>query len=237
MPRPDRPVCIVGDVHGMGDHLRRLLDLIARQPGAEAARIILAGDLIDRGPDSAAVLSEVRARCDAVPDRVICLMGNHERMMLDFLADPAGAGARWLSNGGAETLASFGVQGRVHAATPADRFAALAQRLAGAMPAGLVDWVAGRPLWWREGALAVAHAGADPTRPVEDQDPQALLWGHGAFRRAPRADGIWIAHGHTIVAAPEARAGRIAVDTGAFATGRLSAAWLDARGLRFLQVE
>jgi len=228
LPRPDPPVCVVGDVHGCLDLLDRLLACIATQPAAGRARLIFAGDMIDRGPDSAAVLARVQALCHA--GRAVALMGNHERLMLDFLDAPAHSGSPWLVNGGGATLLSLGVNPH-----RPDRPETLATALRAALPPGTEGWLRALPLSWREGALAVSHAGADPARPFEDQDDRALLWGHRDFCRKRRSDGLWIVHGHVI--APEVRAegGRIGTDTGAFATGRLSAVWLDRDGMQVLE--
>ena len=83
--------------------------------------------------------------------------------------------------------------------------------------------------------MAVSHAGADPARPFEDQENRVLLWGHRDFRRRMRTDGLWIVHGHVILPQVLAEAGRIGTDTGAFATGRLSAVWLDRNGMQVLE--
>jgi serine/threonine protein phosphatase 1 len=237
LPQPDPPVCVVGDVHGCAALLERLLEQIAtrdrsRPAGAGCARLILAGDMIDRGPDSAAVLARVQALCAA--DRAVALMGNHERLMLDFLDAPARSGPLWRANGGDATLLSLGVN--PHRSTDPDRLAA---DLRAALPPGTEDWLRALPLTWRPeepgAGLAVSHAGADPARPFEDQDDRALLWGHRDFRRRMRADGLWIVHGHVITREVLAEDGRIGVDTGAFATGRLSAVWLDRDGMQVLE--
>ncbi|MFA9229795.1 MAG: metallophosphoesterase [Microgenomates group bacterium] len=234
LPCPALPVCIIGDLHGRADLLDHLLSMITDQPASATARLIFVGDLIDRGPDSAAVLSRVRQLAEDAPDRVICLMGNHERMMLDFLDTPAN-GTRWLRYGAVETLASLGVQGRAVGDTPEDRLQALATRLRQALPEGMETWLRTRPLWWQEGKLAVVHAGANPNLPIVAQTAQTFLWGHRDFLQIPRQDGLWVAHGHSVVETANAKAGRIAVDTGAWESGRLTAAWLDADGLRFIE--
>ena len=72
--------------------------------------------------------------------------------------------------------------------------------------------------------MTVLHAAADPLCPLDQQSDSVLLWGHPEFFKIPREDGQWIVHGHTIVDAPTADKGRISVDTGAYATGRLTAA-------------
>jgi serine/threonine protein phosphatase 1 len=230
LPRPDPPVCVVGDVHGCVTLLDRLLDRIAAEPGAARARLIFVGDLLDRGPDSAAVLLRVRALCDG--GRAVALRGNHESMAIAFLDAPEEGGPSWLANGGDATLFSLGVN-------PHGRpgMADLARAFRAALPPGMEAWLRALPLSWREDALAVSHAGADPARPFEDQDDRVLMWGHRNFRRRARTDGLWIVHGHVIQPEVQARAGRIGVDTGAFATGRLSAVWLDRDGMRVIAAE
>ncbi len=101
----------------------------------------------------------------------------------------------------------------------------------------LGQWLRNLPLVWQEGDLAVIHAGADPRKPIAEQTERTCLWGHPDFMRLPRRDGLWIAHGHTIMPEAHEDAGRIAVDTGAWRTGRLSAAWLDKDGLDFIEVQ
>jgi len=234
LPRPDPPVCVVGDLHGRADLLEQMLTRIAQQPGQGKTRIIFVGDIIDRGPDSAGVLARVSALCRADPDRVVCLMGNHERMLLDFLADPARYGPRWIAAGGGETLASYGLSPWARR-QGAQAMHSLAADLRAALPADMLDWLTTLPLIWHTGTLAVTHAGADPKVPLEAQSAQRLLWGARKRERPLRNDDIWVAHGHTIVAKPEATGQRIAVDTGAWRSGRLSAAWLDADGLSFIE--
>jgi len=247
LPRPAVPICLIGDLHGRRDLLDAMLAQIDARQNAASARLVFLGDMIDRGPDSAGVLTQLFAHARAQPGRVICLMGNHERMMLDFLDAPGIHGARWMSFGGAQTLTSFGVDpwGPGSGRTDEDRMAELAQDLRAAMPPGLEDWLRALPLFWSEGRIVATHAGADPAKPIQDQDPEALLWGHRTFLREMRGhrparlwrDGIWVVHGHTIVPKAHALDGRIAVDTGAWINGHLSAAWLGQEGLSFLTVQ
>lgn len=236
-PKPDVPVCIIGDLHGMADLLNTMLAVIAVQPQSDLVRIVFTGDLIDRGPDSAKVVSTVFDLCLSDPSRYICLMGNHERMMLDFLANPGKNGKRWIAAGGGETLISYGLTARIAALTPAARFAVLAERLHAALPESILNWIAALPSYWQEEGLGVVHAGADPALPLADQPLNALNWGHPQFHRTARRDGLWIVHGHVIVPEVQIADGRIAVDTGAYSTGRLSAVWLDGDGPRVLLVK
>ena len=235
-PQPAQPVCVIGDIHGMSGLLDAMLAKVADQPQADTARIIFTGDLIDRGPQSAAVLRRVAGLCQSGSGRHICLMGNHERMLLDFLTDPARWGKRWISAGGAETLISYSITARINAATEAARFVALADALRAALPDGTVNWLTGLPLYWQEGNLGVVHAGADPALALADQPAATLLWGHPKFLKTPRKDSLWVAHGHNIVPHVQVANGRIAVDTGAYRTQRLSAMWFDSQGARVLHV-
>ena len=85
------------------------------------------------------------------------------------------------------------------------------------------SWLGNLPISWQTGNVAVVHAGADPSEPLVDQSRRSLLWGHQDFDRLQRTDGIWIVHGHTIVDQPFMGGGRISIDIGAYATGRLAA--------------
>lgn len=227
-PHPDTPVEIVGDLHGCA----HLID--ALPPAETGCPRIFVGDLVDRGPDSRGVVDRVRAHEEA--GHGTCLLGNHEAMMLGFLDDPVAKGQLWLRNGGMETLLSFGVSPD---ALRADGEVLLAARDAfrAALGAGTEAWLRARPLLWQSGNLVITHAGADPGVAIADQSARALLWGHPDFTRVQRQDGIWIARGHIIVDAPEAKSGRIAIDTGAFAAGRLSMARVTPDGeISFLTV-
>jgi serine/threonine protein phosphatase 1 len=222
---PDGPLAVIGDVHGRDDLLGRLLGRLAEEAPDHA--VVLVGDLIDRGEQSAQVLRRLAARPD-----ILCLRGNHDVMCLDFLDEPERAGPGWLHNGGLQTLASFGVGagglGRPEALREARDALALA------MGDGLVDWLGSRPLWWQSGNVVVTHAGADPLRSMAEQEDRDLLWGSSRFGKMPRSDGLWVVHGHRIQPEAHATAGRIAVDTGAYATGRLTAALISPGELRFL---
>lgn len=177
--------------------------------------------MIDRGEDGAEVLRILRAE---TREGAVCLMGNHEAMMIEFLDDPAESGRRWLAHGGLETVASFGLRG-----IPQDAVARTAVRdaLRERMGAETETWVRELPLLWRSGNLVAVHAALDPARPIEEQAPRHLVWGHPAFMTRSRTDGLWVAHGHTAVERAHLRRGRIALDTAAYATGALSYALID----------
>ncbi len=228
-PRPEHPVAVIGDIHGRMDLLERLLDKLAAE--APDARPVFVGDYVDRGAESRAVLERLRA----LGSSATCLMGNHEAMLLEFLDDTLERAGRWLRNGGRETLASYGVD--LAESPDIDALMAARDAFAEALSDGTERWLRARPLFWQTGNLLVNHAGPDPARPISAQQDDVFLWGHRRFLRDARRDGLWVAHGHWV--RPDARAGdgRIAVDTGAWAFGRLSAALILPDGrLRFIDV-
>lgn len=228
-PIPDGALAVIGDVHGRADLLVPLVQALADRAPADA-RLVLVGDYVDRGEHSADVLALLPRLQRGWRGEVVCLRGNHEQMMLDFLDDPVDSGRFWLRNGGLATLASYriapGSQGDADLRTARDQLRAR-------LPAGTEDWLRALPLSLRSGNVLVAHAGADPAAPPDAQDDTTLLWGHPAFEQTVRSDGVWVAHGHTIRPVASADAGRIGVDTGAYATGRLSAALIAEGSCRF----
>lgn len=232
-PRVSDPVALVGDLHGRDDLFALMIEKLARHPAAAQMRVVLVGDLIDRGPESAEVLRRAYALiADPAPFRALTvLLGNHERMALDFLRDPLEYAPRWWAVGGDATLTSFGLSlpyNRQSASDAVNQVLDLRDALAERMGAEMVQWLSALPLFWQESDLFVAHAGADPGVPLRDQTEAALIWGR--YRRAPgpRADGIWVAQGHLIQKQAKIDQGRILIDTGAWKTGRLSAVILSA---------
>ena len=211
---PVQPFIAVGDVHGRADLLEKLLQNVPDVP------LIFVGDYVDRGDNSADVLRILQGRTD-----ITCIAGNHEHMMLKFLRSPEADGPRWLRYGGLQTLASFGVRGIAESTTGRDLLRAR-NELADRMGEELITWVNDLPASVTAGNVTVVHAGADPALPIDAQKRRVLQWGHREFRKTPRQDGMWIVHGHTIVDEAHVENGRIAVDTGAYATGRLSAAFI-----------
>ena len=148
--------------------------------------------------------------------------------MLDFLEDPVENGVRWLRNGGVETLASYGIV--LDHSSSADQVSTAAENLHRLLSDGTLHWLQSLPLYWKSENLLVTHAGPDPAIPLEGQSEQVFLWGHNRFLCSERRDGLWVAHGHWICERANIGDGRIAVDTGAWRTGRLSAALIAPSG-------
>lgn len=228
---PDQPFFAIGDLHGQAGLAEQML---ARLDNDTDHRIVFVGDFVDRGDHSAQVLALLYELATQDPHRFVCLVGNHEEMMLNFLDDPEGSGPRWLRHGGLQTLASFGVRGIHQRAEPA-RLIAARDDLHDKMGPEVEHWLRNLPRKWVSGNVAVVHAGADPALPIDQQSDDVLTWGHPDFLRQTRRDGLWVVHGHTIMPEPMIRDGRISVDTGAYATGQLTAAKIGSGRVEFLQ--
>ncbi|KIT16310.1 metallophosphoesterase [Jannaschia aquimarina] len=238
-----RPVWVVGDVHGRLDLLEKALlgieaDLSAGSRSGDKGALVLLGDYVDRGGDSRGVLNLVRRLGRRYPHLdVVALMGNHERMLLDFIRVPEGDARRWLRHGGIRTLLSYGIV-PVRADDSSDDLRRAARSLRKALSPDTVTWLEGLPTYWSSGNLVCVHAALDPALPMERQRPEAMLWGHPRFLAEPRQDDLWVAHGHTTVDEPVVEDRRIAVDTGAYETGRLTSAAISVDGdVRFMTVE
>lgn len=237
---PEQPLYIMGDIHGcitlFEDRLNRVeahVEAHVEAPEIENPKLILLGDYIDRGPQSAQVLERIFDLQVTYPDLVICLMGNHEKMMLEFIDDPVGRGNRWLGFGGNDTLKSYGIKLPGEKADVEDLTEA-SMALEKAMPDGLQDWLRALPLKFQSGNIICVHAAMDPNNPPEKQSSRVLLWGHRKFMSVARDDDLWIAHGHTIVKSASYQNSRIALDTGAYQTGQLSVAAISNGQCTFL---
>ena len=237
-PRSDRLTYAVGDVHGCSKLVEALVEKIlvdamdhAERDGDEVPQLIFLGDLIDRGPDSKQVLDFISGIAEWPEVEPTIVAGNHEAMLLQFLADPLRY-RRWMTYGGYETVQSYGL-GHVGDISNDQAMQRVAQELSEAM-GDHVDLIRSAVTLVHDGNLAFVHAGADPDLPLAAQPENTLLWGCEAFERKRRNDGIWVVYGHTIVDRPIVRRGKIAIDTGAYVTGKLTALRIQGTDLRFL---
>lgn len=214
----DGPVYVIGDVHGCLPEYQMIEAAIAQDCNSFArdAVIVLLGDIIDRGSNTAALIDHLVAQ-NRRAARVICLRGNHEEMMLEFLENPK-QNLDWLGFGGYETLASYGLfidMARVARLTARE----LSQMVAAHIPDAHIRYLRQTIPAVQVGPYLLAHAGADANSSLALQSRRALFWGD-AGQVAPA--GLTLVHGHYIVAAPHETGGRMSIDTGAYLTGRLS---------------
>ncbi|MGB6751790.1 MAG: metallophosphoesterase family protein [Xanthobacteraceae bacterium] len=225
-------VYCVGDIHGRNDLLREMAERVAadlKTQSFEHAVTIFLGDYIDRGPDSKGVIE--RLASGDWPTSIIALAGNHEEFLTTFLED-AGFLDFWRSQGGLETLHSYGVnvgpamRGRDFEEVQAqftDRFPKHHRAFAEALKDSVVT-----------GDYFFCHAGVRPGVALDRQDRGDLLTIREPFLSSSAEHGKVIVHGHTPAAAPEMRRNRIGIDTGAYATGRLTCLVLEEDRQRFL---
>jgi serine/threonine protein phosphatase 1 len=222
----------IGDVHGRDDLLFDVFDKIDRyehaHPGAQAIEIYL-GDYVDRGPRSRATVDLLIGR-RRVRDTVL-LSGNHETYVLEFLREPKVLGA-WRHYGGIETLMSYGLRPPLN--PDDDEQAALAAQLASALPPAHVDFYQSLSLSFTIGDFFFVHAGVKPGVRLDAQEEQDMLWIREEFLFHEDRYEKMIVHGHTPVREPEFRRNRINIDTGAYATGRLTCLLIEDDRLQLL---
>ncbi|NKW81987.1 serine/threonine protein phosphatase [Ochrobactrum pecoris] len=212
----------IGDVHGRADLLEKMLDQIQTDADQRAAeyRIVFLGDIIDRGPDSRKAMDLVSKRLDACPDSRL-ILGNHEEYflrVLDCSEDSQETAHSWIKHGGYQTLDSYGLADCSNIQHLAEEFSRrFAQHLEMMRKAESIII---------DGNYAFVHAGIKPGVPLAEQDEVISRWIRGDFLNYTDAHEKIIVHGHTITASrrPEIYSNRIALDTGAYATGVLSAA-------------
>lgn len=221
--KPPKRVYVIGDVHGRLDLVQELEARIlddATPAGSDFLTIYL-GDLIDRGPASASVLDHILSQPPKGMQRHV-LLGNHEAMMLAFLKAPREA-AKWLEFGGHETLVSYGLTLSLDEVVRAPQRSTL-QKLNAHIPQSHIDFMAGLPALLQFADYFLCHAGIDPEKPVEKQTEQDLLWSKDPTRQLKTPpQGKTVIHGHVPIKAVETKGPWINLDTGAYATGRLSA--------------
>lgn len=230
----------VGDIHGRADLLELLIQrLEARaiedlRPAGEPVVIFL-GDYVDRGRESARVLDLLIESRPAGFERRY-LKGNHEQGMLAFLEAPV-ANRAWITHGGAETFLSYGVQPPSPLQSSEADWLAAAAALKEKIPPAHLKFLGDLERYIAIGDYVFAHAGIDPSRPLTKQTDQDLFWIRARFLKSRRMLGRRrVVHGHTPVDEPYADRRRVGVDTGAYASGVLTAARLEASEVSFLAV-
>lgn len=228
---PGLRIYAVGDIHGRSDLLDRLHAMIEAdmQTAPDRRLIIYLGDYVDRGPDSAAVVERL---CRYRPRNVesIALLGNHEAMMLDFL-DAPNAAPLWLANGGDATLRSYDVR----VPQPGEGFHMAHRALQGVLPPHHLRFLQDLAVQVRFGDYLFVHAGIKPGLPLDHQSREQMIWIRDVFLDSGADHGFIVVHGHTVAREVEWRPNRIGIDTGAYATGHLTALVLEGGERRLLQ--
>lgn len=227
-------VYAIGDIHGRLDlfeELLRRIEIDEQQRSPARTTIVLLGDLIDRGPHSAGVVS--RARTLAAQRPVEILSGNHEEMMLSSLEDPS-AMRGFLRFGGVETLLSYGIERDVLLDATIEDLQALA---ASHIPAEDLDFLRSFKKFVRIDDYIFVHAGLRPGIPLEMQLLNDCRWIREPFLSHDGDFGGFVVHGHTIVSEPDERHNRVGIDTGAYLNGTLTAIGIEGTQRWFLSTQ
>jgi serine/threonine protein phosphatase 1 len=223
---------IIGDIHGRSDLLDQMVEEIYQdieEFGDPGCVTITLGDYVDRGMDSRGVLN--RLARNPFPTKYIALKGNHEALLEKFLHDSSIA-RQWRELGGLETLYSYGIStSDVMLGRGFDR---AAHALREAVPAEHLAFLRSLRPSVSFGDYFFCHAGVRPNVPLDQQSIDDLLWIRDEFLSNEQDFGKVIVHGHSPNEWPQVRLNRINIDTGAFATGRLTCLVLERDSLRFL---
>lgn len=225
-------VYAIGDIHGRRDCLDLLLERIEaddRARGPAETTLVFLGDLVDRGPESRQVV-EVAMQL-ATRRRCRFLMGNHEEILIHSWEGDRQAAGLFHRVGGRETILSYGMS-----ASEYDRIdiAELASRVGELVPREHIAFLRRFEDSCTYGDYLFVHAGVRPGVALDAQLPSDLRWIRREFLNDNRDHGMMIVHGHSITEAVEAMPNRIGIDTGAFASGRLSAIGLEGASRWFL---
>ena len=218
----DTLIYAVGDVHGCLDELVALERAIVADAAGFSCRklIVMLGDYVDRGPASSQVLDHLIAPPPAGFER-ICLAGNHELLMLDYLEERASL-AKWVGLGGGATLLSYGIDQERLRMVYRDT-TAIDRMIRESVPASHRMFLKHLPILVEIADFILVHAGIRPGIAIEAQSDVDLVTIRGAFYDAARLLDRYVIHGHTPVKEPARDGRRVNIDTGAYFSGRLTA--------------
>lgn len=227
-------VYAVGDIHGQDHLLTSLLANIhadAILQNHDRRVLVFVGDYVDRGPASRSVLNRIVTGFPMF--ETVALKGNHEQMLLDFVSEPE-LWDVYRRIGGAETLISYGVE-RDLIYAPGVAPEAIRESFLAVFPQSHHDFLRSLALSYDCGDYHFVHAGVRPGVPLDLQTEEDRLWIRDQFLTAGDVfDGRVIVHGHTPKRDPENLGYRVGIDTGAYLTGRLTAAKFHGADIQFL---
>lgn len=226
----------VGDIHGRMDLLDRLLAMIeadAMDHKKRKKKLIFLGDYIDRGLDSRGVIERLSGNFAAGLEPIF-IRGNHDERFMQFMGGQIEVAPAWLNLGGAAALASYGVNA-FGGVDSRHRLEVMHQHIVEKVPAAHKEFLDNTVISATYGDYYFVHAGVRPGVPLGQQDPMDQMTIRGDFLLSDEDFGKIIVHGHTIRPEPEVKPNRIGIDTGAFATGRLTCLVLDKAERSFLQ--
>ncbi|MGO4481425.1 metallophosphoesterase family protein [Rhizobium pisi] len=229
-PRPrltldiaETPTYAIGDIHGRYDLLVKAEEAILRDGAQLPGRklIVTLGDYVDRGPESAQVISHLMEPPPEGFDR-ICLAGNHENTMLDYI-DGWVSYDDWMRMGSAELLKSYGLDPE-HLPLVFPSGAQLDSFIRHSLPRTHIDFMRAMPIMLDTPHVLFVHAGIDPAQPLAAQTDEDLVFIRHRFLESRVPLPKLVVHGHTPNDEPDIRSRRLNLDTRAFRSGKLTVA-------------
>jgi len=196
--------------------LQRLMEKIQWRPDSD--RLIFLGDYVDRGEDSRGVI-EYMLGISRNAERVDFLLGNHERILLDFIEGRDAS--TFFLNGGTSTLNSY----RLFRHECEDSL----------IPDEHIDFLRSLKPWIELDDYYVVHAGLRPGVELENQTEEDLLWIRDSFIFSTHPFRKKIIFGHTPFSRPLVMENKIGLDTGAVYGNKLTC--LELPSLTFYSVE
>jgi serine/threonine protein phosphatase 1 len=162
---------VVGDVHGRCAQLQNLLEMLPRDESVDM--LVFLGDLIDRGPDAPGCVTFVLGLTQNNPEHVVCLRGNHEQMLLDFIE---GRSTIWITpvTGGERTFEQY--TGQPLIANSEQQIDGLRSMIAEKIPAQHLEFMGQTPFFYEDDYAIYVHAGLEKGKHPRDASPQSLLW-------------------------------------------------------------
>ena len=185
-PTKDGCIYVIPDIHGSID----LLDVIlARITPLRKKKdmIVFLGDYIDRGYLGHEVLDRLIELKAKYGDKVICLKGNHEDMMLQGLGFEHSKHQKhmfdmWIKNGGEETVLGYmSRQGEdlSWGAVPRSKIVKI-------VPKEHVDFMKSLRTHYETEDFIFVHGGCDPEKPLKEQKPSTFVWDRSLIAFAER---------------------------------------------------
>ena len=231
-------VFAVGDIHGCKDLLdiihRKIIDASKNKEGEKL--LIYLGDYIDRGPN---IKDTIQTLIDFNPIdfKKIFLLGNHEQMLLEFISESRNSPYVWISNGGLETLESYGydLSKYIDSTMNLSFDNKIRKRFLDFLPSSHMDFFNKLVLNFQWEDYFFVHAGINPSLTLDKQEKETMLWTREKFFFKPTMTySKIIVHGHTPVEKIEKFPYRINLDTGSFYSGKLSCLLIEDRNLKFM---
>jgi serine/threonine protein phosphatase 1 len=222
----------IGDIHGRLDCLESIMSQIERDRAERApadTTLVFLGDLIDRGAESRGVIE--RAMSIAELYDTVFLMGNHEEILIHAWEGDTRAAALLHRVGGRETVMSYGVPASDYDAGDPEELATL---VSNRVPPEHIAFLREFLDSYSRGDYLFVHAGIRPGVALAAQDPLDMRWIRREFLDDNRDHGPMVVHGHSITEDVDLKPNRIGIDTGAFASGKLTAIGIEGTERWFL---